>query len=108
MARKAVTPATLKVDRNFYIPDGLESVEYDSNDPTDDSAAEAVVGSSEGGEAGGEGAGVLVPDRLKIISQTLRTNKGGEMVVDVVVEVPDVKGVIKYDLRVTKTKAEDT
>lgn len=45
--------------------------------------------------------GLLPPDNISIISQTLRRGRGGKDVVDLVIEVEDVKGATEYEVRVT-------
>lgn len=46
---------------------------------------------------------VEAPDDIQIISQTVRTAPDGRQVVDVVIDVAEVRGAVKYDVRITKT-----
>lgn len=94
MARRAVTQRAQEISHNFYIPEGLEdSFSYSENDGDDD---DLDVPGGFGNE------GVAIPDSLVVISQTLRTLKNGQEVVDVVFEVENIPGATKYELRVTK------
>lgn len=43
-----------------------------------------------------------VPGTFSIISQTVRTGPDGAQVVDVVIDVEEVEGAVKYEVRITK------
>lgn len=43
-----------------------------------------------------------VPGSYAIVSQTVRTAPDGSQVVDVVIDVEDIEGASKYDVRITK------
>lgn len=43
-----------------------------------------------------------VPGTFEIISQTVRTDPNGNQVVDVVIDVEEVDGAVKYEVRMTK------
>lgn len=83
------------VPRGTYIPPGLEDVVYEAPAPDEDS-----LGS--GAEAGSTLESLPIPQNFRIISQTIRRNKDGSQVVDVVAETDDMPGVLNIDVRVTK------
>lgn len=43
-----------------------------------------------------------VPGTFSIISQTVRTAPDGTQVVDIVIDVEEVEGAVKYEVRITK------
>lgn len=43
-----------------------------------------------------------VPGSFEVITQTVRTAPDGSQVVDIVIEVEEVEGAVKYEVRVTK------
>lgn len=43
-----------------------------------------------------------VPGSFEIVSQTVRTAPDGRQVVDIILEVEEVEGAVKYEVRVTK------
>lgn len=43
-----------------------------------------------------------VPGTFVIVSQTVRTGADGSQVVDVVIDVEEVDGAVKYEVRITK------
>lgn len=43
-----------------------------------------------------------VPGTFEIISQTVRTGPDGSQVVDIVIDVEEVEGAVKYEVRITK------
>lgn len=43
-----------------------------------------------------------VPGTFEIVSQTVRTGPDGSQVVDIVIDVEEVEGAVKYEVRVTK------
>ena len=43
-----------------------------------------------------------VPGTFEIVSQTVRTSPDGSQVIDVVIDVEDVDGAVKYEVRITK------
>ena len=43
-----------------------------------------------------------VPGTFEILSQTVRTGPNGSQVVDIVIDVEEVEGAVKYEVRVTK------
>lgn len=93
MARKSVNEKPTTVHPLFNVPEGaidLAHVESGFRYSEFEAATE-----------GEETEVVPVPEGLRIVKQTLRTTKSGQEVVDVVLEVDDVPGVSKYDLRVT-------
>lgn len=43
-----------------------------------------------------------VPGTFEIVSQTVRTGPDGSQVVDIVIDVEEVEGAVKYEVRITK------
>lgn len=99
------------INPNFAIPEGLVGVQegvrdsdYDYPDvdtvidiqsdtyDDDDSILPEAVSSYD----------VEAPDDISIVSQTVRTAPDGRQVIDVIIDVADVTGAIKYDVRITK------
>lgn len=76
-------------------PDSSETVESTPLDsgpevsPTDDILPETT-------------ALLPAPDNLTIVSQSVRSPAGGNYVVDVVIEIPDMAGVETFDVQVAK------
>lgn len=109
MAEPVVTQSITVVDPSFYIPDGVTEFvheeystvvttpEEDSDEfLTDDSALmeETLEDTIDEDEI------IPVPEIIGV-SQILRTSPGGQQVVDVTVEVEDIPGYTKYELRIT-------
>lgn len=117
MVNTNINPPTQVIDPRFDIPEGLGTFLYPDKPldenliaaniiSTEDSSlvelpidvpvtTEAVVGAI-------SSTGLAVPEALTIVSQTVKMSPSGQQLVDVVVQVSDVKGAIQYDLRVTK------
>lgn len=108
MAKKSVTPKQVKIDPMFFIPEGVEdidyieesdisSVDFDAEDdeelPADEYVSEDDVDYSENPET---------PLVLSIIEQKLRRAPGGQMVVDVVLDVDADESMSNYEFRVSK------
>lgn len=93
-------PIGLKNAREARLPDTTE----DFPDPYADIDIQTETYEDEESELDEEFVGdeLAVPSTFEIISQTLRTGPDGAQVVDVVVEVEDVPGAVKYEIRITK------
>jgi hypothetical protein len=82
----------------FNLPDGLLDYEYeDFYNPTGfvDYDDEVLVDEQPIG-------GLPTPNALTVVEQIIRTLPDGSQVVDVVVEVDDVEGAVKYEFRIVK------
>lgn len=99
VSSKQVTqkPNTL-VNPNNFLPPHVIDLEYLGLDTPADSALAAIGVSGDSDTIGG---GVDFSD-IYIVSQTLRADPSGKWVVDVVLGVPDKKGVTEWEVRLTK------
>lgn len=96
MAKRPVQRKKIVVDPTFFIPDDVEDIVHDPlydpyQDDLEDDAAEDP-----------DGVGLTAPVVVSIVSQTLRTVKGGNQVVDVVLEVSPIEGAKEYEHRTAK------
>ena len=92
-------PIGLKNAREMPWPDYDELGDFDSDidgqtetDVEDESELDGDYDENERG----------VPNSFTIVSQTVRTTKNGSQVVDVVIDVEEVEGAVKYEVRLTK------
>lgn len=85
------------VNQNYNIPEGLrDSLSYEENVLSDDQ------------DDGAGGADVLFPpSTFTIIQQNLHYANDGSLVVDIIAEVEDIEGVVKFDVRIAKTDGGD-
>lgn len=117
MASNSIKRDQHVLDPMFLIPDGMDEFVYDENEDTggsdDDLEDDTTIAATESGvvddfevvdegDEGYNGGGVETPEILGIVSQTIRTKDDGSQVVDVIVEVEDIPGVSKYEVRVAK------
>jgi hypothetical protein len=124
MAKRSTPNDKILVDPLFSIPEGAEDqfsfsregADIEVSDETDNSldgvSAEGVdsIGYEDGedtfilddGFSDQNGATLDVPQNFSIISQVIRRAPGGQQVVDVVLNIPDVAGAINYEVQVTK------
>ena len=86
------------IDPNNFLPPHVLDLEYRPQDTPADS--NLVAGDQTGG-SDTIGGGVDFSD-IYIVSQTLRSDPSGKFVVDVVLGVPDKKGVREWEVRLTK------
>lgn len=109
MAQRAVRPETIKIDPVFFIPDGVDELQYtdgitvtDNSDSTDeDNNLDIDLSESGDDDTNDYSDSPEVPQILSIISQTIRMNAAGQEVVDVVFDVdPSVSGKT-YNIRAT-------
>ena len=99
-------------DPNLDIPEGLknarESVNTESTEeipePDADIDFQTDTLIDEESELDEEFVGdeLDVPGTFEIVSQTVRTGPDGSQVVDIVIDVEEVEGAVKYEVRVTK------
>lgn len=115
MVNVSVTPEKTVIDSRFDIPDGLDAFYYadvPDHDATEEEviilAEDIVVATSVDGTGTEYTPEVIVsstapppPTSIAIISQSVKTSPDGRQVINVVIEVPDVSGVLNYDVRVT-------
>jgi hypothetical protein len=110
------TPPT-SLDPNFFLPPDVIDMRYVELD-TEDSR----VGYTEDGELvgylyddattaefeefgqGDTGASSLLspPDSVTVLAQEVRVTQDGRFVVDVIIEVPDMQGIISFDQSISK------
>ena len=102
MARNPVQHRKSTVDPIFFIPEGVDEFAYD----------ETYLFDGDDTSTGGEDTDdkdnddkLETPDSFRIVKQTVTEGKGGRQVVDVVAEVEDVDGAIRYEFRLTKEKS---
>lgn len=99
-------------DPNLDIPEGLknarESVSRDRTEelpePDADIDFQTETLSDDESQLDEEEVGdeLDVPGTFEIVSQTVRTGPDGAQVVDIVIDVEEVQGAVKYEVRVTK------
>lgn len=98
-------------DPNLDIPIGLKNARVtilpdrdDVPDPNADIDFQTETYIDEESELGEEEVGdeLDVPGTFFIVSQLIRTAPDGSQVVDVVIDVEEVEGAIKYEVRITK------
>lgn len=107
------------LEYSFPMPPGVEGLEYRSPDDSEIDEDGEITEESTDSDSSGEFSGAddyddldntstdedvpSPPDYMTIVSQEVRTLKGGGQVVDVTIELPDLDNDgTKYDLRVTK------
>lgn len=107
---------TIEFDPNLSIPFGLKDAEYvernevtptdiESASEDDDDAVDEFTENDEefiGTDDDTDDEALEAPGFMQIVSQVIRTAPDGRQVVDVVLEVEDIEGTEKYDVRVTK------
>lgn len=77
---------------NFNIPQGL-ALSYDPN--------YQFAGNDEQDGGGGDDQ-IFPPQTFTIVSQEMRYADDGTLVVDIIAEVEDIDGIVKYDVRIAK------
>ena len=101
------TPPVIEIHPKFFLPPNVSGVKYVNNerDSTnivlDGEGNEIPVGSTTEGDgsggAGGTGSGLLPPESIEIISQTVRTDLFGRTLIDVVIEAKVASNVETLD-----------
>lgn len=98
---------TENVEPIFNLPPGLSNLKYTVTDDFGDREEEIVPNDEiiEGDvwmdESDGTGGLPDTPEFITIVDQVVRTLPGGGQVVDVTIELPDLPGGDRYDIRVT-------
>lgn len=110
MAQRAVRPDTTVIDPLFFIPDGVEELQYKEGisvvpDDVDENEFEVDIDvdlsdSTETDDTDYTDA-PEVPQVVGVISQTIRRDSAGVEVVDVVFNVTDSANGDSYEIRVT-------
>lgn len=120
---QVVKKPDITIDPNFFLPPNLSEVEYkveqifgdDSPQDLVDENGEVVVlvepfnAVTEDGSFGTLGDSIQVaedklpvPGKPTLVSQTTRATPGGNIVIDVVLDVPDIPGIQEVDIRISK------
>ena len=107
--------ADIRLDYNFDLPPHVADVYYvkperigyfDDDEIDSDSpefrGSDADEDGSSGDNDDGEEPGLRPPLYMHIVSQSVKTLKGGGQVVDVTIELPDLPEGDKYEMRLTK------
>lgn len=110
MARRAVREQKDAINPVFFIPDGVDDLQYSDTsvvlapDEVDENEfdVDIDVDTSDTSESPDDGDELEVPQILDIFSQTIHVDSTGKEVVDVVFDVTEVFGVTSYELRVVK------
>lgn len=109
MTERSVKNTVIEVNPMFFVPEGADDIVVNPSsrfaDTTEgDFDAEELYGSSEMSDEYDSALGDApeTPDIIRVVSQEVRTNKSGNQVIDLIIEVEDVLGAVKYDYRVTK------
>lgn len=97
------------IDKRFYAPpfiidvrqEGEENGEFDYK-PGDVAAAGPILQNPGNGGSGGVTNVPMPPTTFKIKSETVRIAADGRSVVDLVLEFPDVQGIERIDVGMTK------
>lgn len=98
MAKNPVKRAQTVILPPFHIPEGVDELVYADVYQEGAGEYEVLDDISDKEDDGRPDA----PDTFTIVKQTVSKTKDGHQVVDVVAEVEDVKGVIRYEYRLTK------
>lgn len=96
--RQVTQKPDVQIDPNNFLPPGLMGVDYKPLQTPNDSAVSSidiVAASDTSGQP-------VDFSEIYVVSQTLRAGPGGQWVVDVVLAVPDKKGIASWDVRLAK------
>lgn len=103
MTDKSLKREVNSIDPMFYIPEGVDELEYSEEIPSD-----LIVTQDDDGNfvftpinPTQTTYGLATPNIIGIVEQTIRTTKSGAQVVDVVIEVDEIPGA-SYEVRVNK------
>lgn len=106
----------IEIDPNFFIPPNLVDLRYSDINEEDTSLQRdddgEIVGTDydvpaiyEEGEdllPAGSSSLIAPPDNITFVSQQVRVAADGKFVVDLIIEVADEPGIIKYDVSLSK------
>jgi hypothetical protein len=102
MAKRSTSSDKVRIDPIFPIPEGSEDQfvreDMDVLEGNVESADLSFLADFDDSVE----IGLEIPQDFTIVSQTLRRAPGGQQVVDVVIEVPDVIGATNYEIQVAK------
>jgi hypothetical protein len=102
MAKRSTSSDKVRIDPIFPIPEGSEDQfvreDMDVLEGNVESADLSFLADFDDSVE----TGLEIPQDFTIVSQTLRRAPGGQQVVDVVIEVPDVIGATNYEIQVAK------
>ena len=104
MAEKATRRDVTEIDPMFHVPDGVDELVYSEFYESGQDPAELEEDFIEDNDEDYNDYSDApdTPIILGVVSQTLRTTKAGTQRVDLVIEVEEVDGLDKYDIRVAK------
>ena len=104
MAKRSVSRRKIEIDPMFFIPEGMDDFVYtERNNLKPDDFQDTDADITYDIDDGGDSTDPETPNIIGIVSQTPRRTKDGHVVIDVVIEVEDIDGVTKYEIRHTKT-----
>lgn len=105
MSVQARKQNNITVPVDFYLPPNTEGFirvdltrESDSQDEDGESGTDPVEVVYDGP---GDQTGLVPPNFVNVVSQTLRFSANGQQVVDVLIDVEDVPGATDYGVRLT-------
>jgi hypothetical protein len=110
MAKRSTSSDKVILDPRFSIPDGaedqfvhddMESLNLEDQENVE-SADLSFLTEYDDGYDDLDANALDVPDGFTIVSQVIRRAPGGQQVVDIVVDIPDVSGAVNYDVQVVK------
>jgi hypothetical protein len=107
------TDIVREIDPNWLIPEGLkgavertvvEDLQVLTSEQEEDVDIQNETTDEEDSELDEDAIddAIEAPDEIVIVSQTIRTDPSGRQVIDVVIDVAEVEGAVKYDVRITK------
>jgi hypothetical protein len=120
---QVITTPDVTIEQSFFLPPGLVNVTHkfeeqlgdDSPPDVVDDAGNVVVLDEPFNAIAEDGSYATVadislpvesklpvPGRPTVLSETVRVTPGGNVVIDVVLEVPDIVGVTEVDVRIGK------
>lgn len=91
-------PDTL-VDPNNFLPPGVIGIAYEERDAPSDGAIASAQDALTSDSVMNDGVDY---SSIYVVSQTVRIDRLGRYTVDVVLSVPDRKGVTSWDVRISK------
>lgn len=105
---KAIKRPVAELDPMFFIPDGVDELNYAEDNDTSEEIMDEATGDAEVDTYSDPPVDdtdyPATPDIVSmLLPHNMRTSDTGAEVVDVVFEVDDIEGVTNYEVRVTKT-----
>lgn len=104
---KAIRRPATEIDPMFFIPDGVDELNYTEGNSTGEELVDEVSVDMDVDDYGDPPVDTTetpeTPDILAMVTpHSMHTSDTGAEVVDVVFEVEDIAGVTNYEVRVTK------